>query len=134
MAGDTWSKSRSEDPEAVADTQTHNNHVTAALYTEIHTAVRGRRRSFTKHHHHPFPRVSLTPFLPHTHTHTHYSVSLTHTYTQIQLPGGSMLSMRPVENHYSAEQTKEPRVNFLFECSVFLFSTAPSPIKQGSKP
>lgn len=81
MAGDTWSKSRSEDPEAVADTQTHNNHVTAALYTEIHTAVRGRRRSFTKHHHHPFPRVSLTPFLPHTHTHTHTIQSLSHTHT-----------------------------------------------------
>lgn len=81
MAGDTWSKSRSEDPEAVADTQTHNNHVTAALYTEIHTAVRGRRRSFTKHHHHPFPRVSLTPFLPHTHTHTLFSLSHTHIHT-----------------------------------------------------
>lgn len=41
-----------------------------------------------------------------------------------------MLSMWPVENHYSAVQTKKQRVNFLFECSGFLFSAAPTPTTQ----
>lgn len=105
------------------NTHTHNYHqVTVALCTQTHTAVRGRRRSFTNQ---PLPS-------PGYHWHcfslirTHHPVSLIHIHTQ--LPGGSMLSMWPVENHYSAVQSKEPRVNFLFKRSVFLFSTAP-PLK-----
>lgn len=58
------------------------------------------------------------------------TVSPSCTHTRMELPGGSMLSMWPVESHYSAVQTKEPRVNFLFECSGFLFSMAPTPTER----
>lgn len=82
MSGDTWSKSRSErllrQRQKHTPTQTPATQSGCALLTQIHTAVRGRRRSFTKHPTppppHSLPWVSLTPFLPRAHTpssHTH---------------------------------------------------------------
>lgn len=82
-AGDTWRKSRSGSLLRHTHTHTHKHQVTASRYTQIHTAVRGRRRSFTKHHHHhPSPGYHWHRFsLTHSYKHTQYPVSLSHTLT-----------------------------------------------------
>lgn len=124
MAGDTWIKTRSERILRQRQTNTQHEHTHSqwppsncrTLDTNTHSC-QGQTKIIHK--------TPTPPPLGVTDT-----VSPSCTHTRMELPGGSMLSMWPVENHYSAVQTKEPRVNFLFECSGFLFSMAPTPTER----
>lgn len=110
----------------------HPQHKVAAHFWHKYTQLSGAEEDHSQNTqpHHPttpspgyhWHRFSLV--------HTHHPVTRTLACTKSL--GGSVLSMWPVENHYSAVQTKEPGVNFLFERSGFLFAVAPAPMKQTS--
>lgn len=112
MAGDTWIKTRSERILRQRQTNTQHEHTHSqwppsncrTLDTNTHSC-QGQTKIIHK--------TPTPPPLGVTDT-----VSPSCTHTRMELPGGSMLSMWPVENHYSAVQTKEPRVNFLLNAQA----------------